>query len=160
MRSGGVPERRGAPENADFQSIKNYDCFAGLCAVIRHRLGQQSLERIKQAAELFNWTIEFGLFCCDTKARTELRVGSVVEVGPVLLDRILNRLPDEDQQRNPASEFPPTRLEQRFLPLAPLLTMLKESVEAPIGARISLAFGFLPGSPTCTKWSSMIRVAE
>ena len=120
----------GAPEDAGFDSIENYDCFSGLRAIIRHRLDQQSLEQIKLAAELFNWTIDFGLFCCDTKACAVIRIGSVVEVGPDLLERILRRLPDEGQQRNPALQLPPSRLEQRFLPLAPLLTMLKETVDA------------------------------
>ncbi|HTQ53178.1 MAG TPA: hypothetical protein VMI94_01890 [Bryobacteraceae bacterium] len=120
----------GAPEGAGIDSIENYDCFSGLCAVIRHRLDQQSLEQIKLAAELFNWTIDFGLFCCDTKARALIRVGSIVEVGPYLLDRILSRLPDKGHQRNPAPQLPRSRFEQRFLPLAPLLTMLKETVDA------------------------------
>ncbi len=97
---------------------------------IRHRLDQQSLEQIKLAAELFNWTIDFGLFCCDTKACAVIRIGSVVEVGPDLLERILSRLPDEGHRRNPALQLPPSRFEQRFLPLAPLLTMLKETVDA------------------------------
>ncbi|SPE34479.1 hypothetical protein SBA2_900011 [Acidobacteriia bacterium SbA2] len=72
----------GAPDDADFSSIENYplgmgDCFSGLRAVIRHRLDQRSLEQIKRAAELFNWTIDFGLFSCDTNAHAVLRVGSV-----------------------------------------------------------------------------------
>jgi len=121
----------GAPADADFDSIENYDCFSGLRAVIRHRLDQRSLEQIKEAAELFNWTIDFGLFCCDTKARAILRVGSIGEVAPDLLSRIVGRLPDQAVQRNPALEFPPSRFEQQFLPLAPLLTMLKEAVETP-----------------------------
>jgi len=54
-----------------------------------------------------------------------------VDVAPDLLDRILGRLPDEAEQRNPTYQFRPSRLEQRFLPLAPVLTMLKETVETP-----------------------------
>src|SRR5580704_16226147 len=50
-----------APNNTDCSTIGDYDCFSGLCAVIRHRLEQRSLEQIKLAAELFNWTIECGL---------------------------------------------------------------------------------------------------
>ena len=121
----------GAPENADFDSIENYDCFSGLCAVIRHRLDQRSLELVNLAAELFNWTIDFGLFCCDTRARAVIRVGSIVDVAPNLLARILERLPDEAEQKNPSFQFRPSRLEQRFLLLEPLLTMLKETVDAP-----------------------------
>ena len=34
----------GAPEDVDFISIENYDCFSGLRAVIRHRLDQRSLD--------------------------------------------------------------------------------------------------------------------
>jgi len=74
-----------ATEDADFSSIENYDCFSGLCAVIRHRLDQRSLEQIKLAAELFNWTIDFGLDSCDTNAHAVLRVGSVEDVAPFLL---------------------------------------------------------------------------
>ncbi len=120
----------GAPDGADFSSIENYDCFSGLCAVIRHRLEQRSLEQIKLAAELFNWTIECGLFLADTKAQAVLRVGSVGEVAPFLLERILNRLPSNAKQRNPAYQVPPSDFEQRFLPLAPVLGMLKETVES------------------------------
>jgi hypothetical protein len=70
----------GAPD-ADFSSIESYDCFSGLCAVIRHRLDQGSLEQIKLAAELFSWTIELGLSCCDTDARAVIRVGSAEDVA-------------------------------------------------------------------------------
>jgi hypothetical protein len=133
----------GAPEAADFDSIENYDCFSGLCAVIRHRLAQKSLEQIELAGELFNWTIDFGLFCCDTKACAVIRIGSVVEIGPDLLERILSRLPNEDHQTNPALEIPPSRLEQRFLPLAPLLTMLKETVGRPDWGQNQLAVQIL-----------------
>ncbi len=120
----------GAPDNADFRSIENYDCFSGLSAVIRHRLDQRSLEQIKLAAELFNWTIECGLFLADTTSQAVIRVGSVEEVAPFLLERILNRLSSTAKQRNPAYQVPPSDLERRFLPLAPVLEMLKETVES------------------------------
>lgn len=118
----------GAPDDADFRSIENYDCFSGVRAVIRHRLDQRSLEQIKLAAELFNWAIDFGLSCCDTKACAVIRVGSVEEVAPFLLERILNRLPDDAKRGDPAYQARPSGFEQRFLPLAPVLTMLKETV--------------------------------
>src|SRR6266851_7185531 len=54
----------GAPDAADFSSIEDCNCFSGLCAVIRQRLVQRSLEQIKLAAELFNWTIARGLARC------------------------------------------------------------------------------------------------
>ena len=119
-----------APDNTDYSTIGDYDCFSGLCAVIRHRLEQRSLEQIKLAAELFNWTIECGLDRADTKAQAVIRVGSVEEVAPILLDRILNRLSSNAMHRNPAYQAPPSDFEQRFLPLAPVLTMLKETVES------------------------------
>ena len=118
----------GAPDRANFRSIKNYDCFSGLCAVIRHRLDQRSLEELKLAAELFTWTIDFGLSLCDTAAHAVLRVGSVEHVAPFLLERILSRLPDDCRQ-GAASQSQPHGFEQRFLPLAPVLNMLKETVE-------------------------------
>ena len=96
----------------------------------RHRLDQRSLEQIKLAAELFNWTIDFGLSCCDTNAQAVIRVGSVEEVAPFLLERILNRLSSTAKQRNPAYQVPPSDFEQRFLPLASVLEMLKETVES------------------------------
>jgi len=120
----------GAPEDTDFSTIGNYDCFSGLCAVIRHRLDQRSLDQIKLAAELFNWTIDCGLFLADTRSKAVLRVGPVEEVAPFLLERILHRLPSIDKHRNPAYLPPPSRVEQRFLPLAPVLTMLQDTVES------------------------------
>jgi hypothetical protein len=123
-------KRAGAPPDADFSSIKNHDCFAGLCAVIRHRLQQRSLEQVKLAAELFNWTIEFGLFTCDTNACAVVRVGSVDEVAPFLLKRILNRLPNEPQRGRPPYSARLSAFEKRFLPFGPLLTMLDEIMES------------------------------
>ncbi len=120
----------GAPDGADFSSIENYDCFSGLRGVIRHRLDQRSLEQIKLAAELFNWTIDCGLFLAEGNAKAVLRIGPVEEVAPFLLGRILNRLPTNARQRNPAYQVPPSDFEQRFLQLAPLLTMLKETIES------------------------------
>lgn len=125
------------PDNAD--SMDDYDSFSGLRAVIRHRLKQNSLEQIKLAADLFNWTIEFGLFCCDTNAHAVLRVGSVEEVAPFLLERILNRLPDEARQRDPGYRAPPSGFEQRFLPFAPMLTMLRETIGAAAWVQNELA---------------------
>jgi hypothetical protein len=65
----------------------------GLRGVIRHRLDQRSLDQIKLAAELFNWTIDCGLFLADTSSKAILRVGHVEEVAPFLLEQILHRLP-------------------------------------------------------------------
>ena len=120
----------GASDDADVGSTEICDCFSGLCAVIRHRLEQRSLEQIKSAAELFNWTIDCGLDLADTNAQAVIRVGSVEEVAPVVLQRILNQLPSGAKSRNPAYQIPPSSVEQRFLTLAPLLTMLKETVES------------------------------
>ena len=129
----------GAPDGSDFSSIENYDCFSGLRGVIRHRLDQRSLEQIKLAAELFNWTIDCGLFLADTDAKAVLRVGSVEEVAPFLLERILNRLSNATKQVNPAYEAQPSGVEQRFLPIAPVLTMLKETIAAADWVRNRLA---------------------
>jgi hypothetical protein len=57
-----------------------------------------------------------------------IRVGSVEEVAPVLVERILNRLSSDALHRNSAYQAPPSDFEQRFSPLAPMLTMLKETV--------------------------------
>ena len=55
------------------------------------------------------------------------------------LERILDRLPDETEQGSPAYPFRPSRLEQRFLPLVPVLTMLRETVESSDWAQNQLA---------------------
>ena len=129
-----------APDDTDFSSIENYDCFSGLRAVIRHRLDQRSLEQLKAAAELFHWTMDCGLSFGDTNSRAVIRVGCAEEVAPFLLERILDQLPDEIQrQKDRAYGFPPSDIEQRFLPLAPLLTILKETVEIPGWAQNQLA---------------------
>jgi hypothetical protein len=47
-----------------------------------------------------------------------------------LLDRILSRLSSNAMHRNPAHQLPPSDLEQRFLPLAPVLEMLRGAVES------------------------------
>jgi hypothetical protein len=120
----------GAPHGTDFESIQEYDCFSGLCAVIRRRLDQRSLDQLKLAAELFNWTIEFGLFLCDTTGHATIKVGSAADVAPYLLGRILSRLPDDSRQNDLARQVPPSDFEQRFLPLAPVLTMLDETIES------------------------------
>ena len=127
LKAAGAPDDW-APDPDDADSINNYDSFSGLGAVIRHRLDQRSLEQIKLAAELFNWTIDFGLDCSGTNSHAVLRVGSVEEVAPFLLERILNRLA-ADVERDPAIQAWPSGV-ARFLPLAPLLTMLKETVES------------------------------
>lgn len=120
----------GATDCTDFESIQKYDCFSGLCAVIRHRLDQRSLDQLKLAAELFNWTIEFGLFHCDTTGHATIKVGSAADVAPYLLGRILSRLPNNSGQKDPTRQVPPSDFEQRFLPLAAVLTMLDDTVES------------------------------
>jgi hypothetical protein len=79
----------------DGSTIEYCDSFSGLRAVIRCRIDQFSLEQIKMAAALFNWTIDFGLDLCDAHASAEIQIGSVEEVAPNMLKRILDRLPDD-----------------------------------------------------------------
>lgn len=119
----------GAPDDTDYSSIENYDCFSGLCAVIRHRLDQRSLEQLKLAAELFNWTIDCGLFLCDITGHAVIKVGSVADVAPFLLDRMLSRIPDDAKQWT-VYQAQPGGLEHCFLPLVEVLSMLKETVES------------------------------
>jgi len=129
LKAAGAPDDW-APDPDDASSMGNYDSFSGLRVVICHRLDQRSLEQTKMAAELFNWTIEFGLFCCDASAHAVVRVGSVEEVAPFLLERIMNRLPDKANAGDPGYRAWPSGFEQRFLPLAPMLTMLQETIES------------------------------
>jgi hypothetical protein len=56
----------------------------------------------------------------DTTPRTVVRVGNAADVAPFLIQRILDRL----------SLYPRSWFEQRFLPLAPMLNILKETVNA------------------------------
>jgi hypothetical protein len=128
-----------APDDTVFCSI-DYDCFPGLCAVIRHRLEQRSMEHIKLAAELFNGTMAFGLFFCDNNPNAVIRIGSAEDVAPILLERILNRLRDDATQRTETYEASPSSsVELRFLPLAPVLMMLKETVQLPDWVQNQLA---------------------
>jgi len=120
----------GAPSDADFSSIENYDCFSGLRAVIHHRLEQRSLEQIKLAAELFNWTIECGLYLADTNSQAVIRVGFVAEVAPFLLERILNRLLGNAKRGDPANQLPSSDFERRFLPFVPVLETLNATVKS------------------------------
>src|ERR1039458_1071421 len=96
------------------------------------------------AAALFNWTIDVGLDLCAAQASAEIRIGSVEEVAPLLLKRILNRLPDDRMLGNAADHTSPTCVVQRFLPLVPVLTMLKETIESPGWVQNQLA---LRGQP-------------
>ena len=129
----------GAPIDLDFSSIKDYDCFSGLSAVIRHRLDQQSLEQIKLAAGLFNWTVDFGLSLCDERACAVVQVGCTETVAPFLLDRILIRFPDDRKNLELLYEGRLGRIEQRFLPVAPVVRMLRDAVGAPGWTRDDLA---------------------
>jgi hypothetical protein len=129
----------GGTDSSGPRSAGNYDCFSGLRAVIRERLLERSLEQIKLAAELFNWTIEFGLACCDNDARAVIKIGSAGDVAPVLLDRILSRLPLDPNRRGAAS--PSSGVEQRFLPVVPVLTILKDNVESIDWVQNQLALG-------------------
>jgi hypothetical protein len=115
----------------------------------------------KLAAELFNWTIDCGLSSCDTKTRAVLKVESVEKVTPFLLEGILNRLPGNGKQPNLAYQAPPSGVEQRFLPLAPVLTMLRETVEPADWVQNQLALRiFFWIADICTRWRSRTKSAE
>jgi hypothetical protein len=120
----------GAPADADVCEIGNYDCFEGLRAVLRHRLDQESLEQTKQAAELFNWMIDFGLFLSEEKATAVVKVESLETFAPFLLERIIDHLSD-DLKRQAEHKVPVGSFDTRFVPLAPVLEMLKEAVGNP-----------------------------
>jgi hypothetical protein len=118
----------GAADIADVRSINNHDRLPGLFAVIRHRLDQRSLEQIKSAADLFNWTIACGLAGCDSNSCAVVRVGSVEEIAPLLLDWILYRIENDPEGMGADSTPRLSAMAQRFLPFVPLLTMIKETV--------------------------------
>jgi hypothetical protein len=98
--------------------LENYDCFSGLLAVIRHRLAQATIGQLKQAAQLFNWTVESGLFLCDcdADAGATVCVGKPIEVAPFLLDRIVHRLPETMPSSRGSMEF-----EKKCMPFPHLL---------------------------------------
>lgn len=125
LKAAGAPDNW-VPDPDNAGSIGNHDSFSGLCAVIDHRLDQRSLEQLKEAVDLFNWTIEAGLFCCDTPVQAVIRVGTVVDVAPFLLERILDRLPADKKSQDESNGF-----DRRFVPLARVMTILKETLESP-----------------------------
>ena len=120
----------GAPADADVSSIED-DCFFGLRGVIRSCLKQGGLRQLKRAAELFNWTIDCGLFNAETHCRAEVRVGSVEEVAPFLLDRIVGRTLSSADDENTAHLHSEQSFEKRFLPVIPVLRMVKDALSAP-----------------------------
>lgn len=119
-----------APADADFSDIGNHDCFSGLRAVIRHRLDQRSPESLSDAAELFNWTIDFGLSSCDTGASAFVRMGTVDDVAEALLERIADRLPNPHVSDLAAQATRISNMERSFLPFAPVIEILREHVKA------------------------------
>jgi hypothetical protein len=123
----------GAPDGSDRCGIEHYDCFAGLRAVILDRLEKGTPEQMKMAAELFNWTIECGLFPSETNARAEIRLGATAEVAPFIVQRILERTYAASRLECYAPEVLRTPFMQRFLPLVPMLMILKEGLEADEG---------------------------
>jgi hypothetical protein len=133
----------GAPIDTDVSSVEDYDCFSGLCAVIRHRIKQESLEQVKSAAELFNWTIDFGLLTSETGASSVIKVGSVEEVAPSLLDRLLQRLTAPPRCRPESFEESLSQPERRLLVLRPMLIMLAETVQSEHWAENQLAVRIL-----------------
>jgi hypothetical protein len=114
-----------APDDADRCNLENYDCFSVLLAVIRHRLAQATIDQLKQAAQLFNWTVESGLFLCDADAGATVCVGNPIEVAPFLLDRIVHRLSETVPSWHESTEF-----EQKLMPFSPVLPMLKEALKS------------------------------
>ena len=120
------------PDNAGWMG--EYDSFSGLQAVIKHRLHDRSLEQLKKAVELFNYTSDCGLFYSDPAVPAVIKVGNVAEVGPILLERILYRLPADEKSRDESSAF-----DKDFFPLARVLTTLKEELESPSWVENDLA---------------------
>jgi hypothetical protein len=120
----------GAHLDTDSQRLEHSDCFTGLCTVIRQRLEQPSLAQIKGAAELFNWTMDSGLACCDGNPNAIVRVGNVKEVAPFLFERILYCVHHEAAFRASTHQDQMSGVEQRFGSMVPLLTMLRGCFES------------------------------
>ena len=77
-----------------------------------------------------------------------------------MLERILERLPDEADYRRLGLEFRPSRLERLFLPLARLLAMLKETVEVPGWEQNQLAVRILGWIAEMYKIEVIMRSAK
>ena len=79
-----------------------------------------------------------------------------------MLDRILNRLSSNAMHRNPAYQLPPSDFEQRFLPLAPVLEMLKELSSLPTGFRINWLISYISSLESReefeTGWPGCVRI--
>ncbi len=115
----------GAPDDiADFD-LGNCDCFSGLLAVIRQQLASRSISQLREAAKLFNWTVESGLFLCDSDAGATVYLGYPSEVAPLLLDRIGSQV----RETVPGWRGP-SEIEKKFIPISPMLPMLKEAFES------------------------------
>jgi hypothetical protein len=120
----------GVPEDANLGSIADFDTFRGLRHVIPRRLECSSLEELELAADLFNWTIDSGLFLSGTDSRGAIRVGPICQVAPFVLHRILSRLPCGAKPSDGTFPVLQSDFERRFFPLAPVLIMLNEAVES------------------------------
>lgn len=120
----------GVPDDCDAGSVADFDSFEGMRNVIFHRLEYSSLEGMQLAADLFNWTIDSGLFLSETHAQGVIRVGPICQVGPFVLDRILSRLPCRAKPSDGNLSALQSDFERRFFPLVPVLTMLNETVDS------------------------------
>ena len=69
------------------EKFEAYNNFSGLVAVIRHRMQANTLESLRSAAELFNWTVDFGLNGCDGAAAS-IAIGTLPQLAFSLIQRI------------------------------------------------------------------------
>jgi hypothetical protein len=118
----------GMPLDAEYGEYKNYNCFAGLCAVIRERLKDEAVDNIRGAAELFNWTIDVGMSSCPENAGAFIEVGSVADVAPLVIERILNRLA-HDAKRQRGVGATPSAFAKTFGPIEDVLKILEKAMK-------------------------------
>ena len=129
----------GVPEDAPSDSIADYGTYHGLRTVILRRLELGTLKGMQLAADLFNWTIDFGLFLSETDAQGVIRVGPVGRVAPFVLERILSRFDRAAWSTNDALPMLRSDFERNLVPVIPVLQMLSETVESADWTRNDLA---------------------
>ncbi len=114
----------------DLSKNRSSDCFSALCAVIRHRLNQQSLEGLIQAAHLFNYTIEYSVFGCDTNPWSILIIGSADVVAPAFLDHLSNSLDSTSKADDSEDQVVKHKPQWGLIPAPSILQILARTVES------------------------------
>lgn len=114
----------------DHSEKPSSECFSALCGVIRHRLNQQTIQGLIQAANLFNYTIEYGVWDCVGNPYSILIIGSADAVAPALLDHLSKANDTLPNDINGVAQRDQFQSRWDLLPVTPILQILISTVEA------------------------------